>query len=204
MNDITKITFYERTLDILINSIPHLSGGQLKCLLIIAFLTVKQNLHQVHLKLDQIQVLTGLSRKTVIKTLRELSELSLITINKSTNVYSYSLNRDRVHEVRTIPKNRDKTINFVLRTQTKVEQLYFEDVGFPPEVKLIFDLWNTYIHKWLDIHDEMHVKWIKYALKTFSVDRILKAISKMVNEENMNEVQFDELSIKEFFGYRED
>jgi DNA-binding transcriptional regulator GbsR (MarR family) len=50
--------------------------------MIIAYMTVKENLHQVPLKIDQLEVITGLSRKTVIKTLKELSDLCLIEINK--------------------------------------------------------------------------------------------------------------------------
>ena len=204
MDKIDEITFYQRTLNMLFKYLPELNGSQLKCLVVIAFLTVKENLKKVTLKIDQLEILAGMSRKTVIKTLNELSNFSLIEIDRSSQVHSYSIQRDVIHSLSMVRLEQDKIRQSVISKQKRVEQLYFESLELPPEAKKVFDLWNTYIHKWLDIHDENHLKYIEQSLKRVSVDNHLKGISKLITYENLDEIQFDESYLQNLFSYEKE
>lgn len=198
-----KITFYERTLDTLIKYLPELTGSQLKCLLVIAYLTVKENLKKISLKIDQLEVLTGMSRKTIIKTLNELSDFCLIDVDKSSQIHSYSIRRDEIQKLSTVSNIQDEILQSVVRKQKKVEQIYFKGLDLPPGTKKIFDLWNTYIHKWLDIYEEQHLKYINHSLERLSVDNHLNGINNLIADANLDEVQFDESFLRDLFEYKE-
>ena len=203
MKNITKVTFYERTLDVLIRYLPNLSGSQLKLIMIIAYMTVKENIHQVPLKIDQLEIITGLSRKTVIKTLKELSDLCLIEINNDSQVHSYSIVRDEIQFLGNISKIQDEIRQSVISKQKQVEQLHLAGLELPPEAQKIFDLWNKYIHKWLDMYDRKHVKYVEQSLKTNSIDKHLVAIENLIIREELEELNFDESFLQDFFRYKE-
>lgn len=204
MNNITKITFYERTLDVLMSYLPDLSGSQLKLLLVIAYMTVKENLHQVSLKIDQLEVITGLSRKTVIKTLKELSDLCLIEINKDSQIHGYSINRNEIQILGNISKIQNEIRLSVISKQKRVDQLHFESLEFPPEAKKIFDLWNTYIYKWLDIYDRKHFKYVKQSLNRSNIGFHIEEIERMIINENLKELRIDDCFLRELFRYKEE
>lgn len=201
MQSITKNTFYQRMVDILINYLPDITGSQLKCLLVIAKMTAGANLYQTPINITQMEKLTGLSRKTVIKTLQELSDYCLISINKDSSTYKYAINRDEFQKMSFEHKPTGRIIESVISKRARVEQLHFQDLEFPPGSKKIFELWNKYIHKWLDSSDKYHMMYVKGSLNTYSVETHINGISQFIQTGGHEDQVFDESFLKFFFNF---
>ncbi len=204
MEQVVKTKFHERIQNTLMGYLPQLSGSQLKCFQIISHLTTRVGIREVALSLDQFEALTGLSRKTVVNSLKELSSFNLVEIDTETRINKYSVRRDKFKQLEKTGSDQEKILNSVINEHQRMEKLHFEDLGFPLETKKIFDLWNTYIYKWLDITNEMHVKCVKGYLKTVSIEKLLNRISNMINTVDLENTVFDDSVIVELFEFKGD
>lgn len=204
MEKIIKCTIHERIQNTLISHLREISGSQLICFQIISHLTTRVGNQQVAISLDQFETLTGLSRKTVINSLKKLSSIRLIKINTKNIVNKYSVNRGMFQKLEKNGSKQEKIFKSIINEHHRVEKIHFEGVGFPLEEKKFFDLWNTYIYKWLDITDETHLKYVQRYLKTISIDSLLKATSEMINNIKLEEIIIDDSLLVEMFGFKGD
>ena len=204
MNQVIKRTLHERIQDIIIRHLQDLSGSQLICFQVISHLTTRVRTNKVAISLDEFESLTGLSRKTVIKSLKFLLSNSLIGIDNDsdTRINKYSIRRDKLQQLEKKGLDREKILNSVISKHQRIEKLHLEDEAIPLEIKKVFDLWNTYMYKWLDITNEMHVKYVQCYLKNTSVEDLLKAVVYMINSGDFENTVFDESDIVELFEFK--
>ncbi|MEX2410054.1 MAG: hypothetical protein WD607_01565, partial [Candidatus Paceibacterota bacterium] len=113
-------------------------------------------------------------------------------------------NRNEIQILGNISKIQNEIRLSVISKQKRVDQLHFESLEFPPEAKKIFDLWNTYIYKWLDIYDRKHFKYVKQSLNRSNIGFHIEEIERMIINENLKELRIDDCFLRELFRYKEE
>lgn len=193
-------SFYDRTIDTIINNLSEFTGSELKLMLVIAKLTLPyKSLAEIPIKIDDLMVVCYSSKKTIIQAIKGLVEKEFLIVNRRGGVHGYSLNRSTIFKLSVVDSESENIFERVVFSQSIVEKMKFERSGFPPNLEIAINHWNKYVHVHIDIDNEIHKKCIQYGLNASYTHLELKnKIHQLVSHRANRELLTDEIMLEIF------
>ncbi|MFH5833188.1 replication protein [Halalkalibaculum sp. DA384] len=181
-----------------------LRGGELKVAIAICRKTFGFHKKTDGIALSQIMDLTGLTKKTVIDSLRSLVKKKVIRKSISSTPYQYSIDVSnhidaipQKHKTTKISPKNLKPDGGIKTTPQEVQKLHRSGVqklnpqkksikeieknttsssDLSDEIVEVIETWNNTFERKMSKNDKQDIEIVRSALKDFSVDQICKAI----------------------------